>query len=87
MPLFKISHVNYSFKNKCRGPTYYLLPWTYRLLLAHLTIRKLIILEARYRETVARMGQSPGMAECKDGAGVQTTLLDAEQIPVALGPL
>lgn len=33
------------------------------------------------------MGQSPGMAERKDGAGVRTALLDAEQIPVALGPL
>ena len=31
--------------------------------------RKLITREARYRETVARVGQSPGMAARKDGAG------------------
>lgn len=60
---------------------------TFRLVSARLETRKLINREARRGKTAARVGQSPGMAERDDEAGVGAALLDAEQGPVALGPL
>lgn len=60
---------------------------TFRLVLARLKTRKLINREASRWKTAARVGQSPGMAEREDEAGVGAALLDAEQGPVALGPL